>query len=90
MSGLMSWWPYIATVVAIGLAIYTYQRLKLNHLSKELNVQNNVIQHQEQIILSLQEELTNAHIKNKHHEVSMSIHADLLDERLQHQGYFRD
>ena len=90
MSGLMIWWPYIATIVAVGFAVYVYQRLKLNHLSKELNVQKNVIQHQEQIILSLQEELTNAHIKNKHQELSMSIHADALDERMQQQGYFRD
>lgn len=71
-------------VVAIAL------RAKNARLEKTISYQHEVIKHQEQKIVALEEDIKNAKLKQKHDEVARTLSDDALRERMQHEGYYRD
>ena len=81
--------PSLVVAILIGLLCL---RLWFKNLSatQDLHYQREVIQHQEGTIRVLAEELRNAKIKQKHSEVAQSLSDDVLRERMQHEGYYRD
>lgn len=81
---------FVAVIVIAVASLWLNQWLRNRSLQKELHYQREAMLHQEQVIVALQEDLRNVQIKQKHSEVARSISDDVLRERMQHEGYYRD
>lgn len=84
--------PLLVSVIAFSSVLlggFVWSRVENHFLEKKINVQKEVIQHQELMIAALKEDVKNAKLKQKHHEVAKSLGDDALRERMQHEGYYR-
>lgn len=90
LSNLSPAWLISASLLVVLGALYLLNRFRIGRLENTINAQKEVIKHQEQVIVGLEESLRNAEIKKKHDEVARSISDDALRERMQSEGYYRD
>lgn len=78
------------TFVVVLMGALVWFRIENARLEKTINYQHEIIKHQEQTIVALEEDIKNAKLKQKHDDVVKSLSNDTLRERMQHEGFYRD